>query len=79
MTKSTKVQNAVFLTAVAGGLYWASKQPGGVKGLWDRFAPKLKKVQDADNPFETAREEFAPQAGANNGRIEPASAYNTSL
>lgn len=79
MSKGTKVQNAVFLAAVAGGLYWASKQPGGVKGMWDRFSPKLKKVQDADNPFQAAREEFAPDSGASTGRIEPASAYGTSL
>ena len=79
MSKGTKVQNALFLSAVAGGLYWASKQPGGVKGLWDRFAPKLKKVQDAENPFEAAREEFAPSSTTSNGRIEPVSAYGTSL
>ena len=79
MSKSTKVQNAVFLTAVAGGLYWASKQPGGVKGLWERFSPKLKKVQEAENPFEAAREEFAPSNGSASSRIEPASAYGTSL
>ncbi len=79
MSKGTKVQNAVFLAAVAGGLYWASKQPGGVKGMWNRFSPKFKKVQDADNPFEAARQEFAPDSGANNGRIEPVSAYGTSL
>jgi hypothetical protein len=79
MSNGTRVQNAVFLAAVAGGLYWASKQPGGVKGVWGRFSPKLKKVQEAENPFEAARQEFAPSNGANSGRIEPVSSYSTTL
>ncbi len=78
MSNSTKVQNAVFLSAVAGGLYWASKQPGGIKGVWSRFAPNLKKVLEANNPLEAAREEFAPD-GVTSGRIEPVSSYGATL
>lgn len=79
--------NMLFLAAVGGGLYWASKQPGGVKGVWGRFAPKLKNIQNADNPLEAVKDEFATPSpslsssafSANSERIEPVSSYGASL
>jgi hypothetical protein len=55
--------------ALAGGLYWASKQEGGIQGVAGRFGDKLKQVQDSGNPLETLKSQFTgPQ-------IEPASTY----
>lgn len=70
--------------ALGGGLYWASKQPGGISGVWDKFSGKLKRVQDSDTPLETAKSEFLPQEGeefptSNQERIEPATTYNPPL
>lgn len=64
--------NRVFWgAALAGGLYWASKQEGGIPGVWDRFQNKLKTVQDSPRPLEALKEEFAPK------QIESASTYTT--
>ncbi len=81
-----------WLAAVGGGLYWASRQPGGVPAVWNKFSGKLKRVQDADSPLEAARAEFLPDDGVsavnpgdpaiygnNRSRIEPATSYSPSL
>jgi len=79
-------RNVLLAAAVGGGLYWASKQPGGIRGMWDRFSPKLKRVQDSETPLEAFKEEFLPDSDSeasfddsyarNDERIEPVSAYN---
>lgn len=55
--------------AVAGGLYWASKQEGGVSGVFNRFQGRLKEVQDSDRPLETLKGQFSTN------QVEPASTY----
>jgi hypothetical protein len=36
--------------AVAGAAYWASKQPGGIKGTWDRLQQGFRDVQAGQDP-----------------------------
>ena len=56
--------------AVAGGLYWASKQPGGISGVMERVQGKLKEVQNSPDPMGTLKQSFS---GSN--QIEAASPY----
>ena len=58
--------------AVAGGLYWASKQEGGIPGVWSRFQDRLKEVQDSPDPLGTLK----GQLSRSSGQIEPASVYS---
>jgi hypothetical protein len=41
--------------AAAGALYWASKQPGGVKGTWRRLRGAAREIQEGADPMETGR------------------------
>ena len=52
------IGNLLFAAAVGGGLYWASKQPGGVKGTWSKFNGKLKEVQNSNDPLGTLKQQF---------------------
>jgi|GEM_PF-2692487 hypothetical protein len=45
--------------AIGGGLYWASKQPGGIKGTMNRLGGKLKEIQDSPHPLNAVKEQFA--------------------
>ncbi len=56
--------------AIAGGLYWASKQPGGISGVVDRFQGKLKEVQNSPDPMGTLK-----QSLSGSSQIETASPY----
>lgn len=38
--------------AIAGGLYWASKQPGGIKGTWNRLRGAARDIQEGADPVE---------------------------
>lgn len=58
--------------ALAGGLYWASKQEGGIPGVWGRFQDRMKEVQDSPQPWETLKGQF----NRSSGQIEPASVYS---
>jgi hypothetical protein len=62
--------------AVGGGLYWASKQPGGISGVWDKFSGKLKEVQDSPDPLGTLKSSFGGNSFGGN-RIEPATPYSS--
>lgn len=55
--------------AVAGGLYWASKQPGGISGVWNKVQGKIKDIQDSPDPVGTLKSSFE------SNKIEPASSY----
>ncbi len=56
--------------AIAGGLYWASKQEGGIPGVWNRFQGKMKEVQDSPDPLGTLKRQIGGGSA-----IEPASTY----
>nr|CAA9265434.1 hypothetical protein AVDCRST_MAG63-2651 [uncultured Armatimonadetes bacterium] len=55
--------------ALGGGLYWASKQPGGIQGVFGRAQDKIKKIQDSPDPMGTLKESFS------GGPIETATPY----
>jgi hypothetical protein len=38
-----------------GGLYWASKQPGGIKGTWDRLKDAAKDIRNGADPMSAGR------------------------
>ena len=47
--------NLLFAALVGGGLYWASKQPGGIKGTWARVGGKLNEIQNSNDPVGTIK------------------------
>lgn len=57
--------------ALGGGIYWASKQQGGIQGVWDKFSDKLHKVQDSPDPLGAMKSEFLAESQT----IEPATNY----
>jgi hypothetical protein len=53
-----KKTNLLWAAAIGGGLYWASKQPGGISGTWDRVSGKLKEIQDSPDPLGTIKQQL---------------------
>lgn len=73
--------NLLFAALVGGGLYWASKQPGGVKGTWDRFNGKLREVQNSNDPLGTIKRQIndARYGAATSERPYGVSAFDDTL
>jgi hypothetical protein len=61
--------------ALGGGLYWASKQPGGVSGVWERTRGKVKEIQDSPDPMGTLKASFSRAKKETADQLESASAY----
>ncbi|MBC8137684.1 MAG: hypothetical protein H8F28_17525 [Fibrella sp.] len=70
--------NLLFAALVGGGLYWASKQPGGIKGTWDRFGGKLHEIQNSNDPIGTIKRQIndAKYNAINSDRPYGVSAYD---
>jgi hypothetical protein len=62
--------NLLFAALVGGGLYWASKQPGGIKGTWDKFGGKLSEISNSGDPVGTIKRQIndAKYNAMNNSR-----------
>ena len=41
--------------AAAGALYWASKQPGGVKATWRRLQDTVGDIKSGEKPLDAGR------------------------
>ena len=41
--------------AVVGGLYWASRQPGGLSGTWNRLKSAANDIKNGADPMATGR------------------------
>ena len=41
--------------AVVGSLYWASRQPGGVKGTWNRLKESVNDIRNGVDPMTAGR------------------------
>ncbi len=41
--------------AIMGGLYWASKQPGGIKGTWNRLKDTAGDIRKGADPMSAGR------------------------
>jgi hypothetical protein len=41
--------------ALMGGLYWASRQPGGLKGTWNRLKTAAKEIRQGADPMAAGR------------------------
>ena len=41
--------------AVVGGLYWASRQPGGLPGTWNRLKSAMNDIKNGADPMATGR------------------------
>jgi hypothetical protein len=41
--------------AIVGGLYWAAKQPGGIRGTWDRLRGAARDIQEGADLREAGR------------------------
>lgn len=62
--------------AIGGGMYWASKQPGGVSGVWDRARGKVKEIQDSPDPMGALKASFSrPKTVSPGNQLEAASTY----
>jgi len=48
----------LFAALVGGGLYWASKQPGGIKGTIDKYGKKLTQIQNSNDPIGEIKRQF---------------------
>jgi hypothetical protein len=48
-------RHGLLAAAALGGLYWASRQPGGIPGTWSRLKGALGDIQHGGNPMETLR------------------------
>jgi hypothetical protein len=55
--------------AAAGAAYWASKQPGGIQGTWDRVQQSVKDMQAGQDPMAVCKRFFS------GGTEEPAGMY----
>ena len=77
--KKNNGNNLLFLAAVGGGLYWASKQPGGIKGTWERLGGKLTEIQNSNDPIGTIKRQIndAKYASMNASRPYGTSAFDT--
>lgn len=60
--------------AMAGGLYWASRQEGGIPGVFNRLQGKIKEVQDSDNPMQTIKESIGMESSPS---MEMANTYTS--
>ena len=40
---------------VAGALYWASRQPGGIPGTWDRLRQAAQDIRNGEDPAAAGR------------------------
>ncbi|HVK02161.1 MAG TPA: hypothetical protein VM490_01695 [Armatimonadaceae bacterium] len=56
--RNSRNTGLLLAAAIGGGLYWASKQPGGVKGTMDRLNGKLKEISDSENPLATIKGKY---------------------
>ena len=41
--------------ALGGAAYWASKQPGGIKGTWDRMQQGFRDIQAGQDPMRVGK------------------------
>jgi hypothetical protein len=41
--------------AVVGGLYWASRQPGGIPGTWRRLKAAVQEIKSGADPMAAGR------------------------
>jgi hypothetical protein len=41
--------------AIIGGLYWASRQPGGIRGTWQRCKGAISDIRNGEDPMAVGR------------------------
>ena len=51
--------------ALGGAAWWASRQPGGISGMWHKMSDKMHGVHGMEEGMEESMDD----------RIQPASAY----
>jgi hypothetical protein len=44
--------------AIVGSLVWAAKQPGGIRGTWDRLRGTARDIKEGQDPMEAGRRFF---------------------
>jgi hypothetical protein len=54
---------------MAGAAYWASRQPGGIKGTWDRLQQGFRDIQAGQDPMAVGKRFIS------GGTEEPAGVY----
>lgn len=54
------MKKGILLAALAGGAayYWASQQPGGCSGTWDRFVQGVQDIQAGQDPVAVGKRFF---------------------
>jgi len=57
--------------AVVGGLYWASRQPGGLPGTWSRLKSAMNDIKKGADPMATGRR-FVKGEAASSSLNDPA-------
>ncbi len=48
-------KNLLAALAIGGAAYWASKQPGGIKGTWQRLQHGFRDLQAGKDPGEVGQ------------------------
>lgn len=54
-----KASNLFWAAAIGGGLYWASKQPGGINGTYNKLSDKVKEIQNSSDPLGTLKQQVS--------------------
>src|SRR5258708_32848697 len=49
---------------LGGGLYWASRQPGGISGPWERLRRAVSDIRNGEDPMAAGRRFVAGETAA---------------
>jgi hypothetical protein len=49
---------------IGGGLYWASRQPGGISGTWQRLKRTVGDIKNGADPMAAGRQFVAGESPA---------------
>ena len=51
----TSLRTATIFSLIGGGLYWASRQPGGIPGTWERLKRAVNDIKNGADPMAVGR------------------------
>jgi hypothetical protein len=49
---------------IGGGLFWASRQPGGIPGTWDRLKRAVDDIRNGADPMTAGRRFVSGESAA---------------
>jgi hypothetical protein len=48
-------RSLLWAAALGGAAYWASKQPGGIQGTWNRLQDGMRDIRHGEDPVEVGK------------------------